>query len=210
MQELELFKDYAGFQIADLQNVVGPMRHLRQLVLHGWDGDAANMDSILASLPALTKLDVGLLDSLRQSPEMHLPNGFAGLRHFSIRLWPRPFSIHIHRDSADVSWFARMLMGLESLSINSSSRICNTFLSQLRPMPDLTNLSVGSLGSLAEKPHWLRACCLAKMPRLQHLELDGVLDFNHWGKRGVHTEAVRVEAFGDSPSGKAEAGGPLE
>lgn len=86
LQKLQVEFSASQFVVktCELQEVVGPMRQLRELVLSKWDWDVAQTDSMLASLTALTKLDLGNISAMNRPPETLLDDGFAALRGFSM------------------------------------------------------------------------------------------------------------------------------
>jgi F-box domain len=191
LQELKVVA-FEGSDMRDFRQVVGPMVRMRELMLDvwdwdiGWSFDLGDVDFLLAALPAITclkfKADSGM--PLRPS-SASLGNGFAGLRKL------RKLALSLTGSPEHVAQLATQLVlpELEALSFTGD---CQSFLSNLRPMPRLTELR-GSLncidkgydllrtrsGGTGPMPY-LSGTVLERFKSLQQLRLSYVLDMKQW------------------------------
>jgi hypothetical protein len=91
--------------------------------------------SLMAALPALTKLGVFVTDGpMPRDPRGAAADGFSRLRSLSLRLEDRA-------DPDQVEAIAARLAGLEYLEVHGCVRLCAEFFSSLPPMPRLTELT---------------------------------------------------------------------
>eukprot|EP00884_Botryococcus_braunii_P006721 jgi/Botrbrau1/1604/Bobra.0185s0019.1 len=164
-----------------LQPLLQPMLQLRELHLSYLDSDCAAMDSLLASLPAITRVRLKWLnirDRPRESyPVRYLLDGLRKLRLVTDLKASEP---------ADVLEWGKALTGLERLVLRCDGSTTNYVVSQLPPMPRLTGLRVYRKSSRTSsctsatdvRP---RSCrFLAGLPQLTHLSLWDVLDVERW------------------------------
>eukprot|EP00884_Botryococcus_braunii_P001710 jgi/Botrbrau1/1153/Bobra.0162s0042.1 len=154
-----------------------PMLHLRELHLSNWDEDWAGMDSLLASLPSITRLELKLEFVRAQGqqqffPASYLPDGLRKLRHLDADF--------AAREPADVSRWTEAVTGLECLVLRCNSTT-NYVFPQLPAMPRLTGLHFYETSSTSVSEGRPRSCrFLAGLPQLTHLSLWDMLDVERW------------------------------
>eukprot|EP00884_Botryococcus_braunii_P003336 jgi/Botrbrau1/13002/Bobra.0389s0001.1 len=177
-------------QMRDLLELVGQLRALRDLSVVTTDKDktlqdpsvdVAELDALVDSLPSIISLRIDSVDSLYCMPYIQLavPNGFVPvglgkLQHLSLGM---EAAFHT---PADAQRFGAAFGGLHDLELHCMSGMSRELLSHLPAMQLLTQLRVSSYefsGDVGTSPS---AQFLARMPRLRHLHLRGVLDFKLW------------------------------
>jgi hypothetical protein len=154
---------------------VSPMVQLREWTLGrdykwpaSWDSDFAELDSILAALPALTCLTLPDADGMPQEPPGgYLSNGFAGLHKLSLSLPPEFPEVLLH--------LRTVLTKLEELRVYGN---CHLLLSRLDPVPHLTKLEAGRRANGVTL--YVSGNVLARFQSLQQLHLSSVLDVTCW------------------------------
>lgn len=159
-------------EISDLRKVVAPMRQLRELDIKHCDADVAQLDSLLASLPAITKFWTNGSVWQMHGSTFFLPNGFASLRKFSMHPY---FS-----DPRDVRRLCDALTRLEFLKVTCGDTQCLHLLSNLSHMSSLTGLKVSVDVWSTWRVEWPSAQFVTGVPQLRVLALYNVLDPKGW------------------------------
>eukprot|EP00884_Botryococcus_braunii_P010398 jgi/Botrbrau1/1935/Bobra.0005s0033.3 len=163
-----------------VRNLVGPMRHLHELhfYLYNGDSDAAELDSLLALLPDIVKLDVYDVCYFDRQPEQMVfpgvfcPNGFAALLDLSMTL------ACVSPDVA--AKFTAAVTGLHRMVLWCDRDSCHEITMHLHPMPCLTELSLGSVSGTGPELTYPSGRFLGGFPRLRRLKLRNVLDLWRW------------------------------
>eukprot|EP00884_Botryococcus_braunii_P000300 jgi/Botrbrau1/10270/Bobra.0140s0023.1 len=180
LQVLSLDDADVYITMAQLAAIVRPMMQLQELSCWLLDPDVAALDPLLASLTALTSLNLGDRDldfrgwpsPLPRFPGSFLPNGLAGLCSLTM--------VVQLDDYADACNLATVLTGLQSLKVSFVSGVCrDLFLCHMAPMPHLRELSVRTYTVEQVRP-WSSARFLTALPRLRNLYLEEVLDEKRW------------------------------
>jgi hypothetical protein len=177
LQELKVQAcNFQRYSIRDFRQVVGPMVRLRELRLEvwcwhiRWPLDLGDVDFLLAALPAVTCLEFDTnTGMLQRPPGAFLSNGFAGLRKLSLSPTGSP---------EEVAQLATQLVlpELEALSFEGD---CQSLLSNLRPIPRLTELKA-QFRNYSNSLPYLSGTVLARFKGLQQLHLAFVLDLKQW------------------------------
>jgi hypothetical protein len=148
---------------------------LRQLKLGGqhtrcfWDSDFAELDSLLAELPALTYLAMPPASGMpRCPPRGFLSNGFGGLRKLTLSFPQLP---------EPALQLATVLSELEALELAGD---CRSLLPHLPPMPRLTDLEVQHYPNSYVPRPCVSGNVLARFSNLQRLCVHFVLDGKQW------------------------------
>jgi hypothetical protein len=184
LQELKVAK-FRTLCVVNFLSVVSPMVGLRELALNpyvtNWDLDLAKLDLLLAALPAVTCLvlqgvrgmphlppgcDMPLKPWKTRPPRVFVSNGFAGLRKLCLSLRGSPE--HMER-------LATVLPELEALTFVGD---CQSLLSNLPPMPRLTELTAVHY----DMAPYVSGNVLARLQSLQQLRLHTVLDDRQWNE----------------------------
>jgi hypothetical protein len=188
--------------------ITATMTKLMRLELSCWDADVKEMDSLLASLPAITALTLGHPANSYNFPDAFLSNGFAGLRHLDITLYGG------EQIACDIDGMLRLssaLTGLHKLVVASDNRSCQKLLAYLPRMPDLTSLLVSSdIRRSTRKLSRPTARFLEKLPSLRSLNLQNVLDVKRWDEDVKYVAALTNLRFLSLQGGQTEAEAAME
>jgi hypothetical protein len=207
LQELKV-ANFDTLCMQNFQSAVSPMVRLRELELkpvnHCWYLDLAEIDCLLAALPAVTSLVLhnsvkwrymhsswgGKIELCNtRPPRVFASNGFAGLRKLCIS---------IEGSAEHVARLATVLPQLEALTFVGD---CQSLLSNLPPMPRLTELTAVHYDTPCVSGH-----VLARFQGLQHLRLVRVLDDRQWNEDVkslavlTHLKVLEIKGHYHSPN----------